>query len=114
MKIYGAEAGGHGIDVPNGHAASMTGGRPGVLHGNRTYLLQDADGQIAEAHSISAGLDYPATGPEHAFLKDEGLAEYTSVTDGEALEALKTCSRLEVIIAAPISQDGWPVAVNSV
>src|SRR6185312_11366856 len=68
VKIYGAEAGGHGIEVENGHAASMTGGRPGVLHGNRTYLLQDADGQILEGHSISAGLDYPGVGPEHSFL----------------------------------------------
>ncbi|MGV8841591.1 MAG: tryptophan synthase subunit beta, partial [Bauldia sp.] len=72
VKIFGVEAGGHGIEVENGHAASMTGGRPGVLHGNRTYLLQDADGQILEGHSISAGLDYPGVGPEHSWLKDSG------------------------------------------
>ena len=69
IAIYGVEAGGHGLDVANGHAASMTGGRPGVLHGNRTYLLQDADGQILEGHSISAGLDYPGVGPEHSWLQ---------------------------------------------
>ena len=72
VAIYGVEAAGHGIEVPNGHAASMTGGKPGVLHGNRTYLLQDDDGQILEGHSISAGLDYPGVGPEHAWLKDFG------------------------------------------
>src|SRR6478672_6582685 len=81
VAMYGVEAGGHGIDVPNGHAASMTGGRPGVLHGNRTYLLQDADGQILEGHSISAGLDYPGVGPEHSWLKDTGRVTYVPVTD---------------------------------
>ncbi len=89
VKIYGAEAGGHGIDVENGHAASMTGGRPGVLHGNRTYLLQDADGQILEGHSISAGLDYPGVGPEHSFLHDTKRVTYVPITDKEALEAFQ-------------------------
>ena len=78
MKLIGVEAAGHGLETDK-HAASLTGGRPGVLHGNRTYLLQDADGQIQEAHSISAGLDYPGIGPEHAWLKDMNRAEYVSV-----------------------------------
>ena len=76
VEIYGVEAAGHGVDVPNGHAASLTGGRPGVLHGNRTYLLMDDDGQILEGHSISAGLDYPGIGPEHAWLHDVGRVRY--------------------------------------
>lgn len=100
VKIYGVEAGGHGIEVANGHAASMTGGRPGVLHGNRTYLLQDDDGQILEGHSISAGLDYPGVGPEHAWLKDTGRVTYVPATDKEALDALQLCTRLEGIIPA--------------
>jgi tryptophan synthase beta chain len=100
VAIYGVEAGGHGIEVPNGHAASMTGGRPGVLHGNRTYLLQDEDGQILEGHSISAGLDYPGVGPEHSWLKDTGRVTYVPATDKEALEALQLCTRLEGIIPA--------------
>jgi len=100
VKIYGVEAGGHGLEVPNGHAASMNGGRPGVLHGNRTYLLQDADGQILEGHSISAGLDYPGVGPEHSWLKDTGRVSYVSVTDKEALDAFQMCTRLEGIIPA--------------
>ncbi len=100
VKMYGVEAGGHGIDVPNGHAASMTGGSPGVLHGNRTYLLQDGDGQILEGHSISAGLDYPGVGPEHAWLKDSGRVSYVPATDKEALDALLLCTRLEGIIPA--------------
>jgi len=100
VAIYGVEAGGHGLDVPNGHAASMNGGRPGVLHGNRTYLLQDGDGQILEGHSISAGLDYPGVGPEHSWLKDTGRVRYVSATDKEALEALQLCTRLEGIIPA--------------
>jgi len=100
VEIYGVEAGGHGVDVQNGHAASMTGGAPGVLHGNRTYLLQDDDGQILEGHSISAGLDYPGVGPEHSFLKDSGRVNYVPVTDTEALEALQLCTRLEGIIPA--------------
>jgi tryptophan synthase beta chain len=100
VAIYGVEAGGHGIEVENGHAASMTGGTPGVLHGNRTYLLQDADGQILEGHSISAGLDYPGVGPEHAWLKDSGRVTYVPATDTEALDALQLCTRTEGIIPA--------------
>ena len=106
VRIYGAEAGGHGIDVENGHAASMTGGRPGVLHGNRTYLLQDADGQILEGHSISAGLDYPGVGPEHSFLRDTGRVTYVPITDKEALEAFQLLTRLEGIIPALESAHG--------
>ena len=100
VKIYGVEAGGHGIEVENGHAASMTGGTPGVLHGNRTFLLQDKEGQILEGHSISAGLDYPGVGPEHAWLKDTGRVTYVPATDGEALEAFQLCAQLEGIIPA--------------
>ena len=100
VAIWGVEAGGHGIDVENGHAASMTGGRPGVLHGNRTYLLQDGDGQILEGHSISAGLDYPGVGPEHSWLRDTGRVTYVPATDKEALDAFQICSKLEGIIPA--------------
>jgi tryptophan synthase beta chain len=100
VAIYGVEAGGHGLDVLNGHAASMTGGKPGVLHGNRTYLLQDSDGQILEGHSISAGLDYPGVGPEHSWLRDSGRVSYVAVTDKEALDAFQLCTRLEGIIPA--------------
>jgi tryptophan synthase beta chain len=100
VRIYGVEAGGHGLEVENGHAASLTGGRPGVLHGNRTYLLQDAEGQILEGHSISAGLDYPGIGPEHSWLKDTGRATYVAITDQEALEAFRLCTRVEGIIPA--------------
>jgi tryptophan synthase beta chain len=100
VRMLGVEAGGHGIDVYNGHAASLTGGRPGVLHGNRTYLLQDDDGQILEGHSISAGLDYPGIGPEHSFLKDTGRVEYVPITDAETLEAFQLLTRLEGIIPA--------------
>ena len=100
VAIYGVEAAGHGLDVPNGHAASMNGGKPGVLHGNRTYLLQDADGQIMEGHSISAGLDYPGVGPEHSWLKDTGRVTYVSATDKEALDAFQLCTKLEGIIPA--------------
>ena len=99
VRLVGVEAAGHGLDTPD-HAASLKGGRPGVLHGNRTYLLQDDDGQIIEGHSISAGLDYPGIGPEHAWLHDIGRAEYRSATDEEALEAFQLCSRLEGIIPA--------------
>ena len=106
VAIYGAEAGGHGIEVENGHAASMTGGRPGVLHGNRTYLLQDGDGQILEGHSISAGLDYPGVGPEHSFLHDSGRVTYAPITDKEALDAFQLCTRLEGIIPALESAHG--------
>ncbi|WP_075217920.1 tryptophan synthase subunit beta [Mongoliimonas terrestris] len=100
VAIVGVEAGGHGIDVHNGHAASLTGGRPGVLHGNRTYLLQDDDGQILEGHSISAGLDYPGIGPEHSFLKDTGRVSYVPITDEETMEAFQLLTRVEGIIPA--------------
>ena len=100
VAIYGVEAGGHGLDVENGHAASMNGGRPGVLHGNRTYLLQDGDGQILEGHSISAGLDYPGVGPEHSWLRDSGRVTYVPATDKEALDAFQLCTRVEGIIPA--------------
>jgi len=99
VKLYGVEAAGHGVETGH-HAAALTGGRPGVLHGNRTYLLQDSDGQITDAHSISAGLDYPGVGPEHAWLKDAGRATYLSCTDAEALDAFKLCTLLEGIIPA--------------
>ena len=100
VRLIGVEAGGHGVDDRMEHAASLTGGRPGVLHGNRTYLLQDADGQIIEGHSISAGLDYPGIGPEHSWLHDVGRVEYVSATDAEALEAFQLCCRMEGIIPA--------------
>jgi tryptophan synthase beta chain len=100
VEIYGVEAAGHGINVPNGHAASLTGGKPGVLHGNRTYLLMDDDGQILEGHSISAGLDYPGIGPEHSWLHETGRVTYISATDKEALAAFQLCSKLEGIIPA--------------
>jgi tryptophan synthase beta chain len=99
VKLYGVEASGHGIETGL-HAAALTGGRPGVLHGNRTYLLQNDDGQIIDAHSISAGLDYPGVGPEHAWLKDTGRATYLSATDTEALDAFQLCARLEGILPA--------------
>ncbi len=99
VEMHGVEAAGHGLETAE-HAASLTGGRPGVLHGNRTYLLQDDDGQIAEAHSISAGLDYPGIGPEHAWLNDIGRVKYVSATDQEALDAFQLCSRMEGIIPA--------------
>ena len=99
VAIHGVEAAGRGVET-GAHAASLTAGSPGVLHGNRTYLLQDEDGQITEAHSISAGLDYPGIGPEHAWLKDQGRVEYTSATDDEALAAFQLCARLEGIIPA--------------
>jgi len=99
VRMFGVEAGGHGIETGE-HAASLTGGRPGVLHGNRTYLLQNDDGQITEAHSISAGLDYPGIGPEHAWLHEVDRVEYVSATDVDALKAFQLCSRLEGIIPA--------------
>ena len=99
VQLVGVEAAGHGIETGQ-HAASLSGGRPGVLHGNRTYLLQNDDGQIIDAHSISAGLDYPGIGPEHAFLHDTGRAKYLSATDDEALTAFKLCAELEGIIPA--------------
>jgi tryptophan synthase beta chain len=100
VGIIGVEAGGKGVNAKMEHCASLTGGRPGVLHGNRTYLLQDDDGQILEGFSISAGLDYPGIGPEHAWLHDIGRAEYVSITDVEALEAFQLCCELEGIIPA--------------
>jgi tryptophan synthase beta chain len=99
VRLIGVEAAGHGIETGE-HAASLAGGRPGVLHGNRTYLLQDDDGQIIEAHSISAGLDYPGIGPEHAWLHESGRVEYVSATDEAALEAFQLCARTEGIIPA--------------
>ena len=98
VKMLGVEAAGHGLDKE--HAASLAGGSPGVLHGNKTYLLQDEDGQITEAHSISAGLDYPGIGPEHAWLRDIGRVDYTSATDTEALDAFQLLCRTEGIIPA--------------
>ncbi|WP_429911839.1 tryptophan synthase subunit beta [Glycocaulis sp.] len=99
VRLIGVEAAGKGVDTPD-HAASLNGGKPGILHGNRTYLLQDEDGQIVEGHSISAGLDYPGIGPEHAFLHDVGRAEYRHATDAEALDMFQLCSKLEGIIPA--------------
>jgi tryptophan synthase beta chain len=99
IEIYGVEAAGHGLNSGL-HAASIAGGRPGVLHGNRTYLLMNGDGQITEAHSISAGLDYPGIGPEHSWLNDMGRVKYLSATDDEALDAFDLCCKLEGIIPA--------------
>ena len=99
VKLVGVEAAGDGLDSGR-HSASLTAGRPGVLHGNRTYLLQDEDGQIIETHSVSAGLDYPGVGPEHAWLKDSSRAEYVGITDAEALKAFHDLCRLEGIIPA--------------
>ena len=99
VALYGVEAAGHGLETGQ-HAASLAGGRPGVLHGNRTYLLQDSDGQIIEAHSISAGLDYPGIGPEHAWLHDMKRVNYVSATDKEALDAFQLCALQEGIIPA--------------
>ena len=99
VRLIGVEAAGEGLATGK-HAASLCAGRPGVLHGNRTYLLQDANGQILETHSISAGLDYPGVGPEHAWLKDSGRAEYVAVTDDEALRAFHDLCRYEGIIPA--------------
>ncbi|MEM8920713.1 MAG: tryptophan synthase subunit beta, partial [Pseudomonadota bacterium] len=99
VRLIGVEAAGHGVDTDQ-HAAALNGGEPGILHGNRTYLLQDDDGQIIDAHSISAGLDYPGIGPEHAFLRDSGRAEYLTCTDQEALDAFQLCTKIEGIIPA--------------
>jgi tryptophan synthase beta chain len=99
VKLIGVEAAGDGMDTER-HAAAINGGRPGVLHGNKTYLIQNADGQIVEAHSISAGLDYPGIGPEHSWLHDVGRAAYLTCTDAEALAAFKLCAELEGIIPA--------------
>ncbi|HET9232426.1 MAG TPA: tryptophan synthase subunit beta [Vitreimonas sp.] len=100
VRLIGVEAAGRGIDERFEHSAAINGGRPGVLHGNRTYLLQNEDGQILEGHSISAGLDYPGVGPEHAYLNDIGRAQYLHATDEEALEAFQLCARLEGILPA--------------
>jgi len=99
VKLIGVEAGGHGL-ASGKHAASLSAGSPGVLHGNRTYLMQDANGQIVDTHSISAGLDYPGVGPEHAWLKDSGRATYVAVEDGEALQAFHDLCHFEGIIPA--------------
>jgi tryptophan synthase beta chain len=99
VRLIGVEAAGFGLESGK-HSATLTAGRPGVLHGNRTYLLQDEHGQIIETHSISAGLDYPGVGPEHAWLKDSGRAEYVSITDDDALQAFHDLCRLEGIIPA--------------
>ena len=99
VQMVGVEAAGHGIESGE-HAASLTGGKPGILHGNKTYLLQDEDGQITEAHSISAGLDYPGIGPEHSWLHESGRVTYLPITDDEALEAFQLCTKLEGIIPA--------------
>jgi tryptophan synthase beta chain len=99
VKLVGVEAAGEGLDSGH-HAASLQMGTPGVLHGNRTYLLQDANGQITETHSVSAGLDYPGVGPEHAWLKDSGRATYVGATDEQALKAFHDCCRIEGIIPA--------------
>ena len=99
VKMIGVEAAGRGLNSGE-HAASLSGGAPGVLHGNRTYLLQNDDGQISDAHSISAGLDYPGIGPEHAYLHESGRVEYVAVTDAEALEAFQLCCAAEGIIPA--------------
>jgi tryptophan synthase beta chain len=99
VKIVGIEAGGHGLDGDE-HCASMNAGRPGVLHGNRTYLLQNEDGQIKDGHSISAGLDYPGVGPEHSWLRDTGRVEYVPILDDEALEAFQVTTKVEGIIPA--------------
>ncbi|BCI69721.1 tryptophan synthase beta chain [Sphingomonas paucimobilis] len=99
VQMLGIEAAGHGLSTTQ-HAASLTGGKPGILHGNKTYLLQDEDGQITEAHSISAGLDYPGIGPEHSWLNDTGRVVYEGITDTEALDAFQLCSKIEGIIPA--------------
>jgi len=99
VRLIGVEAGGEGLETGR-HAATLAAGRPGVLHGALTYLLQDGDGQVRPTHSISAGLDYPAVGPEHAYLKDSGRAEYVAVTDAEALEGFQLLARTEGILPA--------------
>jgi tryptophan synthase beta chain len=99
VRLLGVEAAGHGVDT-GAHCATLTAGVPGVLHGTKSYLLQDSDGQISPSHSISAGLDYPGVGPEHSWLKDTGRAEYVSITDAEALEGFQLLARTEGIIPA--------------
>lgn len=111
VKLFGFEAAGRGIDTPE-HAATLTLGRPGVLHGARSYMLQDEDGQTMESHSISAGLDYPGVGPEHSWLKDIGRAEYRPITDAEAMNALRLLSRTEGIIPAIETSHGLAGALQ--
>lgn len=111
VALYGVEAAGHGI-ASGEHAASLIGGKPGVLHGNRTYLLCDAHGQITDTHSVSAGLDYPGVGPEHAYLHDTGRASYVPINDEEALEAFRSLSRVEGIIPALESSHGIAYAMK--
>ena len=108
VTMFGVEAAGHGLDMPNGHAASLTGGRPGMLHGNRTYLLQDDDGQIIEGHSICAGLDYPGIGPEHSWLHELGRVNYVSATDKEALDAFQLCSNSKASSRRWSPRMRWP------
>lgn len=112
VRLIGVEAAGHGVETGE-HAASLTGGMPGVLHGNKTYLLQDKNGQINDAHSISAGLDYPGIGPEHAFLHEIGRAEYVSATDDDALKAFQLCGRLEGILPALESSHAIPATIST-
>ncbi|MFP5407399.1 MAG: pyridoxal-phosphate dependent enzyme, partial [Gammaproteobacteria bacterium] len=111
VRLVGVEAGGEGLETGR-HAASLTAGTPGVLHGNRTYLLQDEDGQIIDTHSVSAGLDYPGVGPEHAWLKDCGRAEYVTISDDETLRAFHDCCRIEGIIPALESAHAIAYAVR--
>jgi tryptophan synthase beta chain len=111
VRLIGAEAAGDGLETGR-HAASLSKGRPGILHGNRTYVLCDDDGQITETHSISAGLDYPGVGPEHAYLKEIGRAEYTGITDTEALEAFHLLCKTEGIIPALESSHALAQAIK--
>ncbi len=111
VRLIGVEAAGRGVETGL-HAASLTGGTPGILHGNRTYLLQDEHGQVNDAHSISAGLDYPGIGPEHSYLHESGRAEYVSCTDDEAVEAFQLCTKLEGIIPALESAHAIPRAID--
>jgi tryptophan synthase beta chain len=111
VALHGVEAGGDGIKTGR-HAAPLCAGRPGVLHGNRTYLMEDKDGQILETHSISAGLDYPGVGPEHAWLKDSGRARYATITDREALAAFHQLTRTEGIMPALESSHALAYAVR--
>jgi tryptophan synthase beta chain len=108
VRLIGVEAGGRGSQLGE-HCSSITQGKPGILHGALSYLLQDADGQVADTHSISAGLDYPGVGPEHAYLRDRGMAEYVSATDREALEGFQAMARTEGILPAlePSHVVGW-------
>jgi tryptophan synthase beta chain len=110
VRMLGVEAAGEGLNKK--HAASLSGGSPGVLHGNKTYLLQDDDGQIAEAHSISAGLDYPGIGPEHVWLKEQGRVDYISATDREALDAFQLLARTEGILPALEPSHGLAAAAR--